>query len=77
MKILIIEDDDRTAQQATRALTEAGHVVDRAPDGREGLFLATGGGYDVIVLDRMLPGLDGLAVLGALPPIFALDCHAR
>ena len=66
MKILIIEDDDRTAQQATRALTEAGHVVDRAPDGREGLFLATGGGYDVIVLDRMLPGLDGLAVLGAL-----------
>lgn len=66
MKILIIEDDDRTAAQVARALTEAGHVVDRAGDGRDGLFLATGGGHDVIVLDRMLPGLDGLAVLGAL-----------
>ncbi len=45
---------------------ESGYTVDRTGDGREGLFLAISGSYDAIVLDRMLPGMDGLALLGAL-----------
>jgi two-component system OmpR family response regulator len=65
-KILVIEDDDTTADYIAKGLREAGFVVDRAADGRDGLFHATDGHYDVIVLDRMLPGLDGLAVLAAL-----------
>lgn len=66
MRVLIVEDDDKTAGYMAKGLSESGHLVDRAPDGREGLFLASEGGYDVVVLDRMLPKLDGLAVLQAL-----------
>lgn len=66
MKILVVEDDAETAAYIARGLREAGHVVDHAPDGQEGLFLATGGGYDVMVVDRMLPKLDGLSLLRAL-----------
>ena len=66
MKILVVEDDAETADYLVRGLTEAGHLVDRAPDGRDGLFLASGGGYDVLVVDRMLPGLDGLGLVRAL-----------
>ncbi len=66
MKILIVEDDAETAAYIARGLREAGHVVDHAPDGQEGLFLATGGGYDVMVVDRMLPKLDGLSLVRAL-----------
>lgn len=66
MRILVIEDDDETAAYVGKALTESGHVVDRAPDGRDGLFLATSGDYDALVVDRMLPLLDGLAVIKAL-----------
>lgn len=65
-KILVIEDDASTASFIANGLTEAGFVVDRADNGRDGLFLATDSGYDCIVLDRMLPGLDGMGVLGAL-----------
>lgn len=65
-KILLIEDDRSTADFIAKGLTEAGCVVDQAHDGRDGLFLATDGSYDAIVLDRMLPGMDGMAVLGAL-----------
>lgn len=65
-KILLIEDDRSTAEFIAKGLTEAGCVVDQAHDGRDGLFLATDGSYDAIVLDRMLPGMDGMAVLGAL-----------
>lgn len=66
MRILIVEDDAKTADYLTKGLDEAGHTVDHAADGRQGLFLASGGDYDAVVLDRMLPKLDGLAVLQAL-----------
>ncbi len=66
MKILVIEDDNETAAYVARGLREHGHVVDLAPTGQDGLFLATGGGHDVLVVDRMLPGLDGLGLVRAL-----------
>ncbi len=66
MKILVVEDDRETASYLVKGLSESGYIVDRAGDGREGLFLASSGGYDAIILDRMLPGMDGLAMLGAL-----------
>ncbi|WEK42727.1 MAG: response regulator transcription factor [Candidatus Sphingomonas colombiensis] len=65
-KILLVEDDDSTADYISNGLSEAGFVVDRVDNGRDGLFQATDGGYDCIVLDRMLPGLDGMAVLAAV-----------
>ena len=66
MKILVIEDDRESAAYLVKGLRESGYVVDHAPDGREGLFLATSGSYDVLIVDRMLPGMDGLSVIGAL-----------
>ena len=63
MKILVIEDDDDTANYVVKGLTQQGHVVDRAANGRDGLFLAAGETYDVLIVDRMLPGLDGLAIV--------------
>lgn len=65
-KILLIEDDDATAAYVAKGLGEAGFTVDRATNGRDGLFLASDGSFDAIVLDRMLPGMEGMAVLGAL-----------
>jgi two-component system OmpR family response regulator len=65
-KILVIEDDATTASFIARGLTEHGFAVDHAGNGRDGLFLATDGSYDAVVLDRMLPQMDGMAVLGAL-----------
>src|SRR5579862_4013621 len=72
MKILVIEDDRESAAYLVKGLGESGYVVDHAPDGREGLFLATSGSYDVLIVDRMLPGMDGLSVIGALR---ATDVH--
>jgi two-component system OmpR family response regulator len=66
MKILVIEDDRLTAAYLVKGLNESGYIVDHAADGREGLFLSSSGSYDAIVIDRMLPSLDGLAILGAL-----------
>ncbi|KAK0349120.1 hypothetical protein LTR94_034441, partial [Friedmanniomyces endolithicus] len=66
MRILIIEDDLETNQFVAKGLSQAGHQVSTCADGRDGLFQATGGDFDAIVLDRMLPGLDGLAVVKAL-----------
>src|SRR5580704_936462 len=66
MKLLLVEDDRETAAYLKRSLTEAGHAVDQAHEGREGLLLAVGENYDVVVLDRMLPQLDGLAILRTL-----------
>ena len=66
MRILLIEDDLTTAAYVEKALRESGYVVDHVADGRDGLFHATESGYDVIVLDRMLPSLDGLSVVQAL-----------
>lgn len=65
-KILVVEDDATTADFIAKGLAEAGFVVDKADNGRDGLFHATDGSYDAIVLDRMLPGMDGMAVLGAV-----------
>ena len=63
MKILAIEDDDDTANYVVKGLTQQGHVVERAPNGRDGLFLAAGETYDVLIVDRVLPGLDGLGIV--------------
>jgi two-component system OmpR family response regulator len=63
LKILLIEDDAETAAYVARGLREHGHSVDMSGDGRDGLALATGEGYDLLIVDRMLPGLDGLAVV--------------
>jgi len=65
-KLLVIEDDDATASFIAKGMAEEGFTVDRADNGRDGLFLATDGAYDAIVLDRMLPKMDGMAVLAAL-----------
>src|ERR1700743_3035984 len=63
MKLLLVEDDREAAGYLKRALSEAGHAVDHAAAGRDGLMLAAGETYDVIILDRMLPEVDGLAIL--------------
>ena len=65
-KILVIEDDDAVRAYVAKGFGEAGYAVDDARDGRDGLFLASEGIHDLIVLDRMLPGMDGLSVLKAL-----------
>src|SRR6266849_2507569 len=66
MRLLIIQDDRDAADYLVKAFREVGHVADRAADGEEGLALALDGQYDVLVVDRMLPKLDGLAVIGTL-----------
>ena len=66
MKLLVVEDDRETATYLSKGLNESGYSVDCAHDGRDGLFLASSADYDAIILDRMLPSMDGLAVLGAL-----------
>jgi two-component system, OmpR family, response regulator len=66
MKLLLIEDDVSTANFVKRGLTEQGHVLDHAGTGKDGLFLAAGGAYDVLVIDRMLPELDGLNIVKML-----------
>lgn len=66
MRILVIEDDASHARFITDGLRQAGHAVDLAADGMDGLFMATEEQYDVIVLDRMLPKLDGLTVVQTL-----------
>lgn len=66
MKILVIEDDAITGTYIARGLREEGHVVDLVTDGRAGLVAATGGGHDILIVDRMLPELDGLALVKTL-----------
>lgn len=66
MRLLVVEDDDRVAGYLTRGLTESGHVVDRAADGETGLALALEGIYDALIVDRRLPGLDGLTLIRQL-----------
>lgn len=63
MRILLIEDDERVAAYVVKGLGEAGHVVEHIADGREGLYHVAGEAYDVVILDRMLPGVDGLTIL--------------
>ena len=66
MHILVIEDDADTADYLVKGLTESGYVVDRAADGRDGLFMALEHEYDAMIVDRMLPGLDGLSIVQTL-----------
>jgi two-component system OmpR family response regulator len=66
MRILVIEDDKEAAAYLARALREAGHVPDLAADGDEGAAMAADGGYDVLVVDRMLPRRDGLSLIEEL-----------
>ncbi|GFD72386.1 DNA-binding response regulator [Tenacibaculum sp. KUL113] len=66
MRVLIIEDDRTVANYINKGLSELGHIADVAHDGKEGLFLATTEKYDVLVLDRMVPHVDGMTILNAL-----------
>lgn len=66
MKLLLIEDDPDTAAFIVRNLRESSHGVDHAANGAEGLSLAKTGGYDTLIVDRMLPGLDGLKLVQTL-----------
>ena len=65
-KILVVEDDAATAAYVAKGMGEAGFTVDRADNGRDGLFLASDGSYGAIILDRMMPAMDGMAMLKAL-----------
>ena len=67
MKILLVEDNERVSQFVVKGLQEAGHTTDHASTGRDGMFLAACEPYDVIIMDRMLPGeIDGLAIIEVL-----------
>ena len=65
VKILLVEDDRETAEYIAKGLREHGHVVDKADNGRDGLYMATGEPYDVIIVDRNLPKMDGLSLVKA------------
>lgn len=82
MRVLIVEDEDKTAEYLQRGLGEQGYAVDVAPNGVDGLHLALGNEYDVIVLDVMLPGLDGFSLLESLrvakqTPVIMLSARDR
>lgn len=83
MKILVAEDDRKTSDYIANGLTEAGHAVSVAADGPDALFHATQNLFDAIILDRMLPGLDGLSVLkmlragGITTPVLLLTAMGR
>lgn len=66
MRILIVEDDHETADYVVKGLRESGHVADHAPNGETGYDMASEQDYDVMVVDRMLPGTDGLALVKRL-----------
>ena len=66
MRILLIEDDPDTAQHVRRGLAESMHVVDHTDNGNDGLGLALTEHYDVVIVDRMLPGRDGISLIKAL-----------
>ena len=67
MKVLLVEDNERVSSFVKKGLAEAGHTIDHADNGRDGMFLAAGESYDAIVMDRMLPGdVDGLGIIAAL-----------
>ena len=63
MRILVIEDDKQTREFLIQGLKQSGHVVDAAEDGKDGLFLALDQPYDAMVVDRMVPSLDGLSII--------------
>ncbi|HUV21537.1 MAG TPA: response regulator transcription factor [Gammaproteobacteria bacterium] len=63
MRVLVVEDDSQVAAYLVKGLKEQGHNVDHAADGKNGLFLASSEDYDAMIIDRMLPELDGLAIV--------------
>ena len=82
MRILVVEDKPKLASYLRRGLTENGFVVDVAHDGIDGRHLATEGDYDLVLLDVMLPGIDGYGVLAALretrsTPVLMLSANDR
>ncbi len=83
MRVLVIEDDEQTAGFIAKGLGESGHTVDVANDGKTGLVQAAGEDYDVAIVDRMLPGLDGLAIVETLrktgkeTPVLFLSAKGR
>lgn len=83
MRILLVEDDKSHAQFITQGLKQAGHNVDHAKDGMDGLFLATEEKYDVLIVDRMIPKLDGLSIIETLrkngnkTPVLILSALAK
>src|SRR6201995_1468849 len=66
MRILLIEDDPETVDHVVHALSAQGHEIDASPDGLDGLARARGGAHDALIVDRMLPGLDGLSLVKQL-----------
>jgi two-component system OmpR family response regulator len=66
MRVLVIEDDPELARYLGKGLHEAGHTSDHAADGKDGLLMAASEPYDAIIVDRMLPGLDGLSIIRTL-----------
>ena len=66
MRLLLIEDDAEQARFAVKGLRESGHTVDHAPSGRDGLFMAVSEPYDLLIVDRLLPHMDGLTVITTL-----------
>ncbi|MCB1743657.1 MAG: response regulator, partial [Gammaproteobacteria bacterium] len=66
MRILIVEDDNDTRTYLSKGLKETGHIVDQASTGKEGMYMALEGQYDALIVDRMLPELDGLGIVKAL-----------
>ena len=66
MRILVIEDDKEVSDYIVKGLKESGHLAEQSFDGKDGLFLATSENYDVLLVDRMLPFLDGLTIIKTL-----------
>ncbi len=66
MRVLVAEDDQRTADYLVRGLTESGHIVDRVADGEAALAMALEGIYEALVLDRKMPGIDGVTLVRRL-----------
>lgn len=66
MKVLLVEDDKTTSDYIVKGLREAGHVADAMTNGRDALVYALAEPYDIIILDRMLPSLDGLSIIKSL-----------
>jgi two-component system OmpR family response regulator len=79
MRLLLIEDDPQVSTYLIKGLREAGYSVDHAGNGREALFRATSESYDAMIMDRMLPGVDGLTIIrsvrgtGSKTPILVLS----
>jgi two-component system OmpR family response regulator len=82
-RILVVEDDAETADYISKGLREAGYTVEHVADGRDGLYLASSSAFDAVVMDRMMPGMDGLSVVKALraggveTPILILSALAQ